>query len=902
VLVNAAILGVIASAYAATHIAMDTNTATLISPDLPWRQREIDYARMFPQRVAVIAVVVDGATPELAEQATATLAERLADAGSIIALRRPVGGPFFNRVGLLFAPTEEVARTTQQMIAAQPLLGTLAADPTLRGVMDALSLVLEGVRHGQIELDDLARPLAAFAPAFDAVNAGQLPRFSWRTLIMGGTADPRELRRFILVQPVLDFGALQPGARAVAAIRQAVVESGFAADSRVRVRLTGPVPLADEEFATLAEGAALNAMVTMLVVVVLLWLALRSGRLILAILISLLIGMAITAAFGLFVYGAFNLISVAFAVLFIGLGVDFGIQFCTCYRAKRYLHDDLQLALRDAGAEVGVPLALAGVSTAAGFYAFLPTHYRGVSELGLIAGTGMVVAFVTSITLLPALLAVLRPGGEPGAVGYAAFAPLDRFLTRRRIGILVAATLVAVGSLLLLPKLRFDFNPLNLRSAQAESVATLLDLMKSPDTTPNTIQVLAPTLGDAVALKKQLSELPEVNRALSLASFIPEHQEAKLALLADAAMLLDPALNPLDVKAPPTDEETVRAMLRTAQALEQAAGPTPADAALSRSIIADAGLNCHVSPDPESLARSLDDGAGANTVLFGEQTITYPKPFVFSLLPLENHPLAAKYKELSRVLCFYDNAGESFLPGEDTAASPVTRHLARSRALMFLFDPTQDLRFRRLCEGKTSDPQMMVRSERFAQENPVRQETILSEAALRVRRYAGIGQNQRFTRPLVVVVSKFDSWANLLPVAELPPPYSINKKTELRAVRLAAIDEVSHAVRDLLWSVSPEIVSTAESFSNQVIYIPCSATGCAPEIDSRNGGFGFRPKNLNPIWSEVPLLYIMSRWMGGLVPYVQAGKAATNNHDPVPTGGALKTDPLQADYRWKDSP
>ncbi len=130
---------------------------------------------------------------------------------------------------------------------------------------------------------------------------------------------------------------------------------------------------------------------------------------------------------------------------------------------------------------------------------------------------------------------------------------------------------------------------------------------------------------------------------------------------------------------------------------------------------------------------------------------------------MENHSLYSKFKEISRVLCFYDNAGESFLPGEDTATSPVTRHLAKSRALMFLFDPTQDMRFRRLCEGKTSDPQMMVRSERFAQEKPVRQETILSEAAMRVRRYAGIGQNQRFTRPLVMVISKYDSWAKLLP-------------------------------------------------------------------------------------------------------------------------------------------
>jgi len=607
VLVAAAVLGVVASVYAARHIAIDTNTAKLISPDLPWRQREIDFARTFPQRVAVIAVVVDGATPEIAEQATADLAKRLAgNTAAIVALRRPDGGPFFNRAGLMFAPTGEVARTTQQMIAAQPLLGTLAADPTLRGVMDALSLVLEGVRREQIKLDDLARPLAAFADALETVNAGQLPRFSWRTLIMGRSADPRELRRFILVQPVLDFGALQPGARAVAAIRQAAAESGFASDPRIRVRLTGPVPLADEEFATLAEGAALNAVLTMLVVIILLWLALRSGRLILAILISLLVGMAVTAAFGLFVYGAFNLISVAFAVLFIGLGVDFGIQFCICYRAKRHLHDDLQMALRDAGAEVGVPLALAGASTAAGFYAFLPTDYRGVSELGAIAGTGMVVAFVTSITLLPALLAVLRPGGERGAVGYAAFAPLDRFLTRRRIGILVAAAVIAVGSLLLLPKLRFDFNPLNLRSAQAESVATLLDLMKNPDTTPNTIEILAPTLGDAMALTKRLSGLPEVNRALSLASFIPDQQEAKLALLADAAMLLDPALNPLDVKAPPTDQETVLAMKRTAQALEQAAGPAPASVAATDAARLAKALKILADGDPAARARARE--------------------------------------------------------------------------------------------------------------------------------------------------------------------------------------------------------------------------------------------------------------------------------------------------------
>jgi hopanoid biosynthesis associated RND transporter like protein HpnN len=569
-------LALIAGAYTVTHIAIDTDTAKLISPNLPWRQREIDFAKTFPQRVAVIAVVVDGTTPDIAELATAALAARLSTNTTMFrAVQRPDGGPFFDHAGLLFAPTAEVARTTQQIIAAQPLLGTLAADPSLRGVMDALSLVLQGVQHHAIKLDDLQRPLAAFSTAIEQVDAGKLPDFSWRTLIMARAADPRELRHFILVQPVLDFGALEPGARAVAAIRAAAAESGFGTDPRVRIRLTGPVPLADEEFATLAQGAGTNAMITLLVVALLLWLAVRSGRLIAAILVTVVVGMAVTAAFGLLMYGAFNLISVAFAVLFIGLGVDFGIQFCICYRAKRHLRNDLALALRDAGLEVGVPLALAAASTAAGFYSFLPTDYRGVSELGMIAGTGMVVAFVTSITVLPALVAVLRPGMERAAIGYAAFAPLDRFLVRHRRAVLGVSAALAFGSLLLVPKLSFDFNPLHLRSAQAESVSTLLDLMKNPDTTPNTIQILAPSLDAAKVLAGKLSALPEVGRVATLATFIPDDQDAKLALLGDAAMLLDTTLNPPDIKPAPDDAETVRAMLQTAEALAEVAGPHP---------------------------------------------------------------------------------------------------------------------------------------------------------------------------------------------------------------------------------------------------------------------------------------------------------------------------------------
>ena len=263
---------------------------------------------------------------------------------------------------------------------------------------------------------------------------------------------------------MLDYSELEPGMRASNAIRQAAADLDFASKYQAHVRLTGPVPMADEEFATIKENAALNAIVTIAIVLFILWLALRWWRIILAVFVSLVVGLSVTAALGMLMVGTFNLISVYFAVLFVGLGVDFGIQYSVRYRAERHEVDDLREALLHAGRRAGAPLTLAALATAAGFLSFLPTDYRGVSELGLIAGVGMLIAFLTSITLLPALLSRLKPPSEPQQLGYTELAPVDGFLERHRMPILIVTLLTVAAGLPLLYWLRFDFNPMNLRS------------------------------------------------------------------------------------------------------------------------------------------------------------------------------------------------------------------------------------------------------------------------------------------------------------------------------------------------------------------------------------------------------------------------------------------------------
>ncbi|MFY9658266.1 MAG: MMPL family transporter [Methylocystis sp.] len=561
----AAVLTCLAVAYTHQNIAINTDTEQLISAKLPWRQRDIAYDAAFPQQANTLLVVVDGATPELAESAAGALASALAKTEGRFQEVEELGAPeFFKRNGLLFLNKDELQRLSDQLIRAQPFLGALATDPTLRGLAGALRFIPEGERREVIRLEDFANPLARLSETIDALLAGRPAAFSWSELMTGSPTQARELRRFIRVKPILDFDALQPGAAASEAIRKTVAEVGFGAESGVTVRLTGPVAIADEEFGSLAEGAVLNAVLTVVAVLAILWLALRSGKIIFAVVTALFVGLAITSALGLAMVGALNLISVAFAVLFVGIGVDFGIQFAVRYRRERHLNNDLGAALETTATATAKPLLLAAAATAAGFYAFLPTQYIGVSELGLIAGTGMIVAYLTSVTLLPALLTVLKPPPEPAPIGFHHLAPVDRFMGRHRKPILALAALLVAAGAPLFKDLRFDFDPLSLRNASAESISTLKDLMKDAATTPNVVNVLAPSLDEAGSLAHRLDALPEVAETVTLRSFVPEDQDEKLAILADAHALLGPTLDAPDVKPAPQEAETQQALREAA--------------------------------------------------------------------------------------------------------------------------------------------------------------------------------------------------------------------------------------------------------------------------------------------------------------------------------------------------
>ena len=274
-----------------------------------------------------------------------------------------------------------------------------------------------------------------------------------------------------------------------------------------------------------------------------------------------------------------------------------------------------------------------------------------------------------------------------------------------------------------------------------------------------------------------------------------------------------------------------------------------------------------MNDDPDATAKiekTAVTGDLYNTVLINNQQIVFLQPFLFSLVQ-DQTPATGEKNSLA--LAVYDNAGESYLPvqGRDSTASPVTRHLAKSNCVFFTFDPLQDNRFRSLCTNETNDPQLRKETQEAFKKSPMRQEMVLGEMIKRTRDYNGLRYDEKYDKPIIVVVTKLDAWKELLPGFTFSPPWK--EISEYQSVlQTQPILEVSRALRALLKKHLPEMVSMLDQFASDVTFIPVSATGTPPVYNEETGLWGFRMKDIKPVWVEVPVLFALAKTTKGLIP------------------------------------
>jgi len=565
------------------RLGVTTDTDLMFSSSLAWRQRATQYDKEFPQFRDLLVAVVSAREPEEAEATAKQLAEKLAaDHQHFISVTRPDASPFFTKEGFLFLDLKQLTALMNKTIDAQPFLGQLVADPTARGLFSALSLLGMGVTQNGVDLSPYAGPITAFHTALHDVLTGHPQPLSWQLLLGGGLSDLAGQYHFVLAKPKQNFGTLQPGGAATEAMRDVIANLPYVKSGAAQVRITGQIALADEEFASVAEGTVQALIVSVVLITLWLFLAVKTWRLIVPILMTLTLGLALTLLFAAVAVGTLNLVSVGFGVLFVGIAVDFTIQFSVRYREQRFLSPVPEQAMRGTAALTGTQILVASVATAAGFLAFVPTSFSGVAELGAIAGVGMLIAFICTLTFLPAAITLFHPPGEISEVGFHWARPLDGVVTRRRKPILLGFLALAVAAIAVSPHLQFDANPLDTKNPNTEAMRTLKDLISNPVTNPYTIDIVAPSVQAAAALAPKLKALPSVDKVIDINGFVPDDQKQKLAVIADANSILAPTIAPPSSPAAPITADQVRMAAKVALGqIESALAKLPPSAPLA---------------------------------------------------------------------------------------------------------------------------------------------------------------------------------------------------------------------------------------------------------------------------------------------------------------------------------
>lgn len=523
--------------YTINNLGVNTDTSTLLSKDLPFQKNRSRWEHAFPQDASTIQLVVESPTAEQTAIAANQLALRLTENEKLFEyVYIPDDNVFLKQQGLLYLDLDKLDSLSTTLADAQPFIGHLAQNYSLQSLLDILGKALENSDNDlPTDLNPLLRQIDQ---SLLAVQAKQAHFLSWQKLLsVNEASDRNSLLSVVSARPIADFNSMKPVERAMDFAR-AVSKEIQLQDPQVSIRITGKIALEEDEMRVLAEDTVYSGLFALALVIIVLFIALRSVKLVFCTLIALIMGLILTAGFATIAVGHLNVLSVAFAILYIGLGVDFAIHICLCFRECWEHHMSSEEAIKKSVKILGSSLFLCALTTSIGFFAFIPTDYKGVSELGLISGGGMFVGLIVSLTLLPALLKAFSIKKLPHAQVTRLPDWICTFPFKYARSIRYISILLAIAAAFSLKYMYLDSNPVNLRDQSSESVVAFKELLKSKDRSPFVLIGLSDSLEKVDNLAARIKQLPVVNKTVTLNSFVAKNQEDKLAIIEDLGFIL----------------------------------------------------------------------------------------------------------------------------------------------------------------------------------------------------------------------------------------------------------------------------------------------------------------------------------------------------------------------------
>ncbi len=555
ILVFSVVITVFSVCAAILYLGVDTNTAGMLSEELTFRKDLQEFRESFPKLENSLIVALKGTDKKQTRRAAVRLADALKKRSGVLDdVSYPEGNRFFQEHAALYRDLRELRTIRDNIKYTSSAMFPILQERNLIGVFDGLGRMLQEVPrssedHVEERSPDLQikrRFFREFRRTLEAHLNDRDRIFRWNDVLTASepetiseTESPGFTYEQILVRPDPSFQTLYPGERALNVIRSTANHLDLEGKYGVQTRITGKIALQNEEMKQAVKGTIIASLLSIVFVLSILYVAFRSVKLVGYSLITLFVGLCWTAGITALTVGHLNLISLAFVVLYIGLGIDYAIHFLMGYRENRQEGETPADALELSSRRVGEALILCTLTTAIGFLSFVPTSFVGIAELGFIGGIGMVINFLVTLTLLPALLTISVPEENAGNFLLSAetgFSSFSRIPVRFRGPIILAAFAFAILTGWFATGIRFDYNPMHLRNPTSESVATFREL-QATKTPPSSISVLAASRQEAKTFRERLEKRPAVKKVMGLQDFIPSDQEKKQAVFEEILKL-----------------------------------------------------------------------------------------------------------------------------------------------------------------------------------------------------------------------------------------------------------------------------------------------------------------------------------------------------------------------------
>jgi len=570
------VLAISSSYYTVTHIGINTKTDDMLSKDLPYRQIRKDYFESFPYHSKIIVLVISAHSTLELQKASRELADKLRQQGTFFKkVYIPGNDPYFYSRQLLYLENSNFKTFEQDLNSFKPFLSQLITAP------DTSSLITNLAQATNSSSTIINTILEQTIHVIDAQQSDQTPTVNWNLVFSAnGNSVERQtdiVKQFILIEPTDKYREVLAAGSALKLIRKTASQLIIDQQLDFELHITGLLAMSYEELNSVSKGMGFAGIMALSLVVLLLWFGSRSFKILLFSLITLLVGLSLTAGFAALSIGSLNLISVAFAVLYIGLGIDFSIHLCLRYQELLHQKNTSDQALRTTTRDVGSSLVICAVSTAIGFYAFIPTNFVGLSELGIISGTGMFISLIVSLSLLPALFKlsplVINSSGSTNKtqlISQAAWLYISSLLQKYQRLIILILVVLTTGSVFVATESYFDYDLLNMRDQSSESVATFRELVKNKENSPLHLSVIVNDLPQVQKLQQQLSALSTVKKVSSITNYIPENQQQRLSQL---KLLQQSMLAVLLSSAGPTKASTISSLQQSLDKLDKTRNP-----------------------------------------------------------------------------------------------------------------------------------------------------------------------------------------------------------------------------------------------------------------------------------------------------------------------------------------